>query len=184
MEFENIIHIWVRRLSSCSALLLREAGDFCDYLVTCCNRHCWASYRNFQFYSVSIKSFPDYKHLLQENYCAWNTNIFLFPKCNSRSIFLQHISTLQHVLLFLHGERLIDNQFLSTCCLTLGLPLLWRSPTLPVSTNFEYHALILLTSGGGRPYSFLNFRCTVTGDLFRDTTEHIGLSPSLTPFWH
>ena len=67
--------------------------------------------------------FPDYKHLLQENYCAWNKNIFFPPKCNSRSFFfLQQISTLQHVLLLLHGERLIDNQFLSTCspkCLQL-----------------------------------------------------------------
>jgi len=27
-------------------------------------------------YRVSIKYFPDYKHLLQENYCTWNTNIF------------------------------------------------------------------------------------------------------------
>ena len=25
---------------------------------------------------VSIKSFPDYKHLSQENYCMWNTNFF------------------------------------------------------------------------------------------------------------
>jgi len=30
------------------------------------------------YYRVSIKSFPDYKHLLQENYCTWNTNIFFF----------------------------------------------------------------------------------------------------------
>ena len=47
---------------------------------------------------------------------------FFFSKCNSRSFFLQHTSTLQHVLLLLHGERLIDNQFLSTCsptCLQL-----------------------------------------------------------------
>jgi len=29
-------------------------------------------------YRVSIKSFPDYKHLLQENNCTWNTNIFFF----------------------------------------------------------------------------------------------------------
>jgi len=29
--------------------------------------------------------------------------------------FLQHINTLQHVFPLLHGERLIDNQFLSTC---------------------------------------------------------------------
>ena len=27
-------------------------------------------------YRVIIKSFPDYKHLLQGNYCTWNTNIF------------------------------------------------------------------------------------------------------------
>ena len=33
----------------------------------------------------------------------------------TQQVFLQHISTLQHVLLLLQGERLIDNQFLSTC---------------------------------------------------------------------
>ena len=67
-------------------------------------------------YRMSIKSFLDYKHLLKENYCTWNALFFL--KCNSRSFF----TTLQHVLLLLHGERLIDNQFLSTCsptCLQL-----------------------------------------------------------------
>ena len=31
-------------------------------------------------YRVSINSFPDYKHLLQENYCMWNTNFFFFPQ--------------------------------------------------------------------------------------------------------
>ena len=56
------------------------------------------------------KVFPWLKNLFQENYCTWNT-IFFSPKCNSRSFFLQHISTLQHVLLLLHGERLIENQF-------------------------------------------------------------------------
>jgi len=67
------------------------------------------------------KSFPDYKYLrvLQENYVEYK----LFFKCNStQEVFLQHISTLQHVLLLLHGERLLDNQFLSTCsptCLQL-----------------------------------------------------------------
>jgi hypothetical protein len=40
--------------------------------------------------------------------------IYIF-KCNSRS-FLQHISTLQHVFLLLHGERLSDNQLLSNMC--------------------------------------------------------------------
>jgi len=52
---------------------------------------------------VSIKSFPDYKHLLQENYVEYKH--FFFPKCNStQEGLLQHISTLQHVLLWVHGE--------------------------------------------------------------------------------
>ena len=66
-------------------------------------------------YRVSIKYFPDYKYLLQENYCTWNTNIFFFQNVTQEVFFLQHISTLQHVLLLFRGERLIDNQFLSTC---------------------------------------------------------------------
>ena len=50
-------------------------------------------------YRVSTKSFLDYKHLLQENYVEYK-HIF-FSKCNStQEVFLQHISTLQHVLLF------------------------------------------------------------------------------------
>jgi len=48
------------------------------------------TYRNATKYRVSIKSFPDYKNLLQENYCTWNTN-FLFSKCNSRSFFFYNI---------------------------------------------------------------------------------------------
>ena len=71
-------------------------------------------------YRVSIKSFPDYKYLLQENYCTWNTNIFF--NVTQEVFLLQHISTLQHVLVLSHGERLMDNQFLSTCsptCLQL-----------------------------------------------------------------
>ena len=67
------------------------------------------------------KFFPYYKHLLQENYVEYK--LFFFSKCNStQEVCLQHISTLQHVLLLLHGERLFDNQFLSTCsptCLQL-----------------------------------------------------------------
>ena len=55
-------------------------------------------------YRVSIKSFPDYKHLLQENYVEYK----LFFQSVTQEVFLQHISTLQHVLLLLHGERLID----------------------------------------------------------------------------
>ena len=60
-----------------------------------------------------MKSFPDYKPLLQENYCTWNTNFFFQNVI--QEVFLQHISTLQHVLLLLHGESLIDIQFLPTC---------------------------------------------------------------------
>ena len=33
----------------------------------------------------------------------------------TQEVFLQHIITFQHLLLLLHGECLIDNQFLSTC---------------------------------------------------------------------
>jgi len=72
-----------------------------------------------RYYRVSIKSFPDYKHLLQENYVEYT--YFIFQNATQEG-FLQHISTLQHVLLLLHGERLIDNQLLSTCtptCLQL-----------------------------------------------------------------
>ena len=39
-------------------------------------------------YRVNIKSFPDYKHLLQENYCTWNTNFYF--KCHPRSFFTTH----------------------------------------------------------------------------------------------
>jgi len=63
----------------------------------------------------SINSFPDYKHLLQENYVDYKH--FFFQNV-TQEVFLQHISTLQHVLLLLHAERLIDNQFLSTCSAT------------------------------------------------------------------
>jgi len=49
--------------------------------------------KNFTIYRVSIKSFPDYKHLLQENYCKWNTNIFYhclneFQKCYAMCLLL------------------------------------------------------------------------------------------------
>ena len=29
------------------------------------------------YIQVSIKSFPDYNHLLQDNYCTWNANIYI-----------------------------------------------------------------------------------------------------------
>jgi len=43
-----------------------------------------------ELYRVSIKSLPDYKHLFQENYCTWNTNIIFLSKCNSKSFFTSH----------------------------------------------------------------------------------------------
>jgi hypothetical protein len=50
-------------------------------------------------YRVSIKSFPDYKYLLQENYVEYK-HIF-FSKCNStQEVFLQHISTLKKMFVF------------------------------------------------------------------------------------
>ena len=82
---------------------------------------CIYIYIYIYIYRMSINSLPDYKHLLQENYCMWNT-VFFFLQNVTQEVFLQRISTLQHVLLLLHGERLIDNQFLSACsptCLQL-----------------------------------------------------------------
>ena len=60
-------------------------------------------------YRVHIKSFPDYKHYKKTTVRGIQT-YFFSQKCNSKS-FLQHIRTLQHVLLLLHREGLIDNQF-------------------------------------------------------------------------
>ena len=36
------------------------------------------AFPNVGNYRVNIKSFPDYKHLLQENYCTWNTNMYIY----------------------------------------------------------------------------------------------------------
>jgi len=38
---------------------------------------------NPQIYRVSIKSFPDYEHLLQENYVEYR---LFFSKCNGKDI--------------------------------------------------------------------------------------------------
>jgi len=66
-------------------------------------------------YRVSIKYFPDYKHLLHENYVEYKHIYFFRNVTQIKKFFLQNISTLQHVLLLSHGERIIDNQFLCTC---------------------------------------------------------------------
>ena len=47
--------------------------------------------------------------------CGIQTFFFLNV---TQEVFLQHIITLQHVLLLFHGERQIDNRFLSTCSAT------------------------------------------------------------------
>jgi len=44
----------------------------------------------YGIYRVSIKSFPDYKHLLQENYCTWNTNFFFFQNITQEVFFTTH----------------------------------------------------------------------------------------------
>ena len=54
------------------------------------------TYRKATKYRVSIKSFPDYKHLLQANYCTWNTNFF-FSKWNSRSFFYNTLVFVQNL---------------------------------------------------------------------------------------
>ena len=41
-------------------------------------------------YRVSINFFPDYKHLLQENYCMWNTNILFFQNVTQEVFFTTH----------------------------------------------------------------------------------------------
>ena len=41
-------------------------------------------------YRVSINSFPDYKHLLQENYCTWNTKHVFFFRNVARLFFATH----------------------------------------------------------------------------------------------
>jgi hypothetical protein len=51
----------------------------------------------------------------------------------TQGVFIQHISTLQHLPLLLHEERLIDNQFLSTCSPTCFQLWFFNQPT--ISTN-------------------------------------------------
>ena len=82
---------------------------------------------NLGIYTLSIKSFPDYKRLLQENYLEYKHTFFF--KCKStQEVFFKHISTPQHVLLLLHGERLFDNRWF--CFVipqnTLGFLVHWR----------------------------------------------------------
>jgi len=89
---------------------------------------------------VSINSFPDYKHLLQENYVEYN--LFFFQNVTQLKKFLYN--TLVHIntcSFFLHGGRLIDNQFLST-----------RSPTclqLLQQKRLLFLAFKFVTSGTG-----------------------------------
>jgi hypothetical protein len=52
-----------------------------------------------RIYKVRIKYFPDYKHLLQENYVEYKHKFF--SKCNStQEVFLQHISFVSIVGLY------------------------------------------------------------------------------------
>jgi len=46
---------------------------------------------------VIIKYFPDYKHLLQEKYCTWNTNIFFLPLLKLVSKIVCHVFIVKFV---------------------------------------------------------------------------------------
>ena len=88
--------------------------------------------------SGELKYRESIKSSLITNICYKKTtvrgiHIFFFQNV-TEDFFLQHISTLQHVLVLLHGERLIDNQFLSTCSPTC-LQLLWQKRLLFLPSN-------------------------------------------------
>jgi hypothetical protein len=80
------------------------------------------------FFKIKIqgehKVFPWLQTFITRKIRGIQTHNFFFQNVTHiKKFFLQHISSLQHVLLLLHGERLIDNQFLSTCsptCLQLS----------------------------------------------------------------
>ena len=58
----------------------------------------------------------------------------------TQEVFLQHISTLQHVLLLLDGERLIENQYLHVFS---------NMPSVIVAKAYAILALKLVISGTG-----------------------------------
>ena len=81
----------------------------------CCTGYCVIKYR------VSIKSFPGYKHLSQENYVKYK-HFFSSKRNSNQEVFFYNSLVDFNMQLLLHGGRLIDNQFLSTCsptCLQL-----------------------------------------------------------------
>jgi len=61
------------------------------------------------------KVFPWLWTFITRKLLGIQTYFFFQNLTQNKKFFLQHISTLQHVLRLLHEERLIDNQFLSTC---------------------------------------------------------------------
>ena len=66
---------WDLRSSGTRCVTSQKSAILTYFAAEGCNH---AEYACCALYRVSIKSFPDYKHLLQENYCTWNTNIFFF----------------------------------------------------------------------------------------------------------
>ena len=58
-------------------------------------------------YRVSMKSFPDYKHLLQENYCMCNRNIFFFQNVTQEVFY----NTLVHFSMSPFVARRTSNRY-------------------------------------------------------------------------
>jgi len=76
---------------------------------------------------VSIISFPDYKHILQENYCTWNRNIFL--KVWLKKLFFYNTSVHFNMCSFRCTENVyskIDDFFFVMPQNTPGFLLHWR----------------------------------------------------------
>jgi len=68
------------------------------------------------------KVFPWLQTFITRKLLYVEYKLLFFQNVTQEVSFLQHISTLQHVLLLLRGEGLIDNQIHSTCsptCLQL-----------------------------------------------------------------
>jgi len=67
-----MLAIYVFTVSSC--VWVRSGVEISKVPYSCC---CVVPLTPLEEqYRVSIQSFADYKHLLQENYCTWNTNFF------------------------------------------------------------------------------------------------------------
>jgi len=87
LDKSNLLHLASRVIT-----LEFKEPIFFFFLISCLpNRK--------QFYRVSIKSFPDYRHLLQENYVEYKH--FFFQKV-TQEVFLQQIRTIKKICFVFH----------------------------------------------------------------------------------